>query len=147
MATTPSPPISECNVTIPECLDTTSPMIAAFRPSGWARMTSTSRSASAGGNDGDQLSFIGHVKRVEPQHLARRPRTSARTGMPASVSVTPTRDAAANSFKVLETPPRVGVAHGTDAGAGFQHGADQAIRAGPCRFPARSRTRSPRGPT
>ena len=80
MATTRSPPISDRSVTIPGCSDTTSPMIAAFRPSGWARMTCNEPVGLLRRNDGDQLSFIGDVKRVEPQHLAGGRGPRARTG-------------------------------------------------------------------
>ncbi len=70
-------------------------------------MTSTRRSASAAATTAISLPFVGDVERVEAQHFAGA-RTSARIGMAASESVTPTRDAAANSFNVLDTPPRVG---------------------------------------
>ena len=60
-----------------------------------------------GRNDGDQLALVGDIERVEPQHLARSPHL-ATDGNGGLARRTPTFDAAASSFKVLDTPPRVG---------------------------------------
>ena len=57
--------------------------------------------------DPDQLPFVGDVERIEPQHLAGAADLGA-TGMAASSSRTPTREAVASSFRALDTPPRVG---------------------------------------
>ena len=70
MVTTRSPPTSDCMITMPGCSATTSPMIAAFRPSGWARIDRQKPVGVLGRHDGDQLALVGDVERIEAQHLA-----------------------------------------------------------------------------
>ena len=58
---------------MPGCSATTSPMIAASRPSGCARIAASSAVGVLRRDDGDQLPLVGDVERVEPQHLAGAP--------------------------------------------------------------------------
>ena len=70
MVTTRSPPTTECIVTMPGWSSTTSPMMAAFRPSGWPRITCQQSFGVVWRRDRDQFPLIGDVERIEPQHLA-----------------------------------------------------------------------------
>ncbi len=77
MATTRSPPTSERNVTMPGWLGHD---LADDRGVSSQRMGSHDLHEPvglAGRNDGDQLSFVGDIERVEPQHLARGPHLAA----------------------------------------------------------------------
>ncbi len=60
------------------------------------------------GNDGDQLAFVGDIKRIESQNFASAFDRLADGNIRASCNSIPTFDWPAISFKVVATPPRVG---------------------------------------
>src|SRR5262249_48538034 len=78
--TTRSPPTGDRMVTRPGCSATTVPMTAASRPSGCARMVSTSRSASSGGTTAMSFPSLATYRGSSPS-ISQAPRTSGRTGI------------------------------------------------------------------
>jgi hypothetical protein len=80
---------------------TTSPIIAASRPSGWARIAaSITVSAHSAGQIAKQLALVGDVQRVHPKN-SHKARTGSCTGIAASRSRIPTPDCWAISFRAL----------------------------------------------
>ena len=85
----------------------TAPTTAAREPAGTDRAAASTASASAGGDDRDGDPFVGHVQRVEPEHLAGGPHRGGASGRHPRRSRCRPADSA-SSFSTLATPPRVG---------------------------------------
>ena len=117
-----------------------------YCPSGWARITSTSRSASSAE---PRRSAFPRWRHTAGRGPASRKRPDLARGRELALrrASTPTLEAAASSFSVLETPPRVGSRMQRIAGTGLEHRTRQVGQAGRCRFPEPSRIRCPRAPT
>ena len=64
------PPICVFISTMPGCSATTSPMMAASRPSSCCRICRKHGLRHLRCNDSQQLSLIGNVERIQPQHFA-----------------------------------------------------------------------------
>ena len=93
----------------PGCSRTTVPAMTALpAPSGWLRSAASAASAASAGTNGDQHPLVGHVQRIEPEHLAGRRHVGRAPAGAVSSSTTPTFEAAAISFSALARPPRVG---------------------------------------
>ena len=105
----------------------TSPMIAASAPSGWARMASSSRAASASAQMAISLPSLATYSGSRPRN-SQAASTCGRTGMAASWITMPQPDCAASSLSVVARPPRVGSRRQWMPGTASHHGRHQAVQ-------------------
>lgn len=106
-STTRRPPKSVASSTNPAGAVATSPMTAASRPSGCARIAATRASARAGGQKARSLPSLATFNGSRPSS-SQAPRTGSAIGSAASSRRIARPAAAAISFNVAATPPRVG---------------------------------------
>ena len=105
------------------------------------------RRRRSGGDDGDQLSLVGDVERIEPQHLAG----AADLGADRDRRLVELDADARRRRQLVERAATARRASGRACSGSRGHASsiacDQAVQRRACRSPARSRTRSPRAPT